>query len=159
MAESILSQDYLNYLFDYKDGQLYWKNHKYNAYIGKKAGTLNQKGYWQIKFGKKIHKAHRLIFMMHYGYLPKIIDHIDCNPLNNCIKNLREATKRQNLYNRLANKTSKSGIKNVSWCKKDKRWIVQVNKKYIGQYKNLELAELVAQEARDKYHGEYARHN
>ena len=36
----------------------------------------------------------------------------------------------------------------------------RVNKKpkYIGVYEDLELAELVAMEARNKYHGQFANH-
>lgn len=159
MAKPILSQEYLKSILEYKDGHLYWKNHKYNALNGKKAGTLSTTGYWNLNIANNQYKAHRLIFMIHFGYLPKIIDHIDNNKLNNCIENLREANNAQNLHNQKIRKTSFTGIKNVHWSKKDKRWVVQINGKYIGQYKDMELAELVAQEARDKYHGEYARHN
>jgi hypothetical protein len=56
-----------------------------------------------------------------------------------------------------------SGIKGVCWHKSTNRWYVQlqVNKKmkYLGIYEDIELAELVAIEARAKYHGEFARNN
>jgi hypothetical protein len=35
-------------------------------------------------------RLHRLFFYWKYGYLPKIVDHIDTNSLNNNINNLRE---------------------------------------------------------------------
>jgi FtsZ-binding cell division protein ZapB len=35
-------------------------------------------------------RLHRLFFYWKYGYLPKIVDHIDTNSLNNDINNLRE---------------------------------------------------------------------
>jgi len=159
MAKPILSQDYLKQIFDYLDGNLYWKNHRYKALNGKKAGTLSTTGYWNINIANNQYKAHRLIFMIHHGYLPEQLDHIDGNKLNNKIENLRPASVVQNTYNRKANKNSATKVKNVSWSKKSKRWIVQVNGKHIGQYLDFELAILVAQEARDKYHGEYARHN
>jgi hypothetical protein len=58
--------------------------------------------------------------------------------------------------------TNKSGIKNVCWNKKEKKWVVklQVNKNRIhfGMFEDIELAELVATEARDKYHKTFARH-
>jgi hypothetical protein len=55
------------------------------------------------------------------------------------------------------------GVKGVNWNKSNKQWRVrvQVNKKriHIGDFKDLELAELVAIEARNKYHGNFAKHN
>ena len=48
-----------------------------------------------------------------------------------------------------------------SWKESKKTWVVRVqtnkNRKYIGSFKDLELAELVAMEARNKYHKEFAR--
>jgi hypothetical protein len=94
--------------------------------------------------------------------LPNFIDHIDCNKSNNKIENLRVATKSQNQCNRAITLLNKSGVKNVSWSKDRKEWVVQISvngkKKFIGRYKDLELADLVAQEARDKFHGKFARH-
>jgi hypothetical protein len=58
--------------------------------------------------------------------------------------------------------TNKSGCKNVSWCNSKKKWAVQlsINGKQtnIGRFANLEFADLVATEARSKYHGAFARH-
>jgi hypothetical protein len=100
---------------------------------------------------------------MFYGYLPKYIDHIDGNPSNNKIENLREVTNSQNCKNSKISITNKSGVKNVHWNKENKKWRVQLTingkTKCFGSYDNLDTAELVAQEARNKYHGEYARHN
>ena len=160
----MITKELLNKIFQYKDGELYWKE-KTSPYshikIGDKAGCVNKEGYVVICVNKKIHKAHRLIFLMHHGYLPKEIDHKDTNPLNNRIENLREATTSQNGYNKNIQKNNKSGSKNVSWSKVANKWAVQIkvngNLKHIGYFEDLELADLVAQEARDLYHGEFAR--
>jgi len=98
---------------------------------------------------------------MHHGYLPKQIDHIDGNPANNKIANLREASQSQNMWNRNANTNSMSKIKGIKIHQNGKYQVrLQVNKKsmYFGLYVDLELAELVAIEARNKFHGEYANH-
>ena len=54
------------------------------------------------------------------------------------------------------------GYKNVHWDKKTKCWIVKLQKnkrvEYFGYYQDHELAGLVAEEARNKYHGEFANH-
>ena len=100
--------------------------------------------------------------MMHYGYLPKYIDHVDGDSVNNRIENLREATNQQNAYNQKLRKNSTSGVKGVNWDKDTNKWRVriQINGKHthIGSFEDLMLAELVAVEARDKYHKEFARH-
>lgn len=95
-----LTQKYVRSLFDYKDGNLYWKVRKaYRIKIGDLAGYVNITGYQEVIIDGKSYKAHRLIFLYHHGYLPKFLDHIDCNKLNNDINNLREATKSQNKMN------------------------------------------------------------
>ena len=59
-------------------------------------------------------------------------------------------------------KTNTSGIKSVSWDKNRNKWHVQVisEKKVVFQkrFDDIELAEFVAIEARNKYHGKFARH-
>ncbi len=59
-------------------------------------------------------------------------------------------------------KTNKSGVKNVSWYKSLNKWVVSMRvkntAKTIGYFDDLELAELVAIEARNKYRGEFANH-
>ena len=150
-------------IFEYKDGNLYWKETiASRAKKGNKAGSLYDTGYLMVGIKGKYYANHRIIFMMHNEYLPIEVDHIDGNKLNNKIENLRPATVSQNACNRKLIKTNTSGIKNVSWSKTRNKWVVKIdyngNKNYIGAFDNLELADLVAQEARNKYHGYYARH-
>jgi len=156
------TKEKLHSIFCYENGNLFWKSHKYKAYIGKKAGTLNPNGYIYISINSKQYFAHRLIFLMNHGYLPKTIDHINNNKSDNRIENLRPATISENGLNRKTSKNNSSGVKNVAWCKSSKKWKVSMTvngkDKYFGVYDNLELADLVAQEARDKFHGKFARH-
>lgn len=159
-----LTKDYLHQIFDYKDGNLFFKiKIGSRGLIGKKAGSFTKTGYFHTKIKSKCYLIHRLIFMMFYGHLPKEIDHINGIRTDNRIENLRSATTSQNQQNAKLRKDNKSGIKGVHWNKKDKIYKVELrfNKKikYIGSFKDLELAELAAQEARDKYHGKFARHN
>ena len=104
--------------------------------------------------------VHQVVFLMHKGYLPKIVDHIDGNIQNNAIENLREATKSQNSYNQKLRVNNKSGHRCVFWHKHHQAWFVKVvakGKVVVTQYiKDFELACLVADEARDIYHGNYA---
>jgi hypothetical protein len=163
MTAQILTQEYLHTLFDYKDGSLYWKVKTSNRIkIGTKAGTIAKRGNLNININKKLHKAHRLIFMMHYGYVPKIIDHIDGNPLNNCIKNLRPATELQNHHNMGISKRNTSGIKGVCWDKSKNKWLARCNFDYkahhVGYFDKIEEAKKSIELYRNYLHGEFARH-
>ena len=151
-------------LFEYRDGNLYRKVATgRNVKVGDLVGNMpNKKGYRKVRFCEKTHSVHRIIFLMHHGYIPEQVDHIDGDKLNNKIENLRPATAQQNSFNKKSCNPS-SGYKNVAWNEECKKWQVQLQingkKKYFGLYKDIELADLVAQEARNKYHGKYARHN
>lgn len=161
----ILTQEYLKSILDYNldTGVFTWKiNKSKRAKIGNVAGWSNT-GYIAIEIDSKQYKAHRLAWLYINGEMPKnLIDHIDCNRLNNKISNLRESTYQTNNENYKTPKTNKSGVKNVSWYKSLNKWVVSISvkkiKKTIGYFDDLEFAELVAIEARNKYRGEFANH-
>jgi len=159
----MLTQDLLKELFEYQNGMLFWVVSRGNVYPGKRAGTLRKNGYRQIAINQTAYYEHRLIFLYHHGYLPAELDHIDRNPANNCIENLREATHSQNQCNMLKHKNSSSRYKGVSWSKRDKRWVayIMIN----GKNKNLgsfidEIDAAVAYNcAAQKIFGEFANIN
>jgi len=157
-----LSKGYIHTLFNYIDGELFWKVSKAKrTKIGDIAGCHKEKGYFHCGIDGTNYLIHRLIFAFHYGYMPKYIDHIDNNPSNNKIENLREATYSQNQCNKTLQKNNTSGVKGVTWVKSRCRWVVKVQidniQKQIGYFKDLEFAELISNEARSKYHGKFAR--
>ena len=164
-----LTQDKVQELFEYRDGALFTKGRTVDSlgrdksYLnGKPAGCLDSNGYLQTKIDGKLYLNHRLIFLMFHGYLPKVLDHINSVRTDNHIENLRPATISQNNHNAVCRKDNTSGYKNVSWHKRINAWMVRVDAnrqtKYVGYFKDLELAGLVAQEARDKFHKEYVNH-
>jgi hypothetical protein len=158
----MITQEQALKFLEYKDGILYWKSmpYKRNDLIGTEAGTLDCDRR-QITINKKHYKTHRLVYLMFHGYMPKEVDHIDNNPLNNRIENLRPANRSEQCCNTRLRKDNTSGIKGVSWDKNRNKWVVTVtkNKKtvYTNRFNDLELAQLVAIEARNKYHGDFAK--
>jgi hypothetical protein len=160
---SAVTQQQIQSLFDYKDGKLFWKENRARGKIkaGSEAGCLTSQGYHRLMIGYKEYPTHRMVFLYHYGYMPKMVDHIDGNKLNNCIENLRDSDSQTNQYNRRKGVNNTSGCKNVSWHEKNKTWQIHIrhNKKVHCWYiKDFELAELVAQEARLKFHGDFVNH-
>jgi len=160
----MITQEIAHQLFEYRDGALYWKIKPCRRDpIGTKAGHFDSaRGYTSINYQKKRYYLHRIIFLMQHGFLPAEIDHIDGNKANNKIENLRACSHSENGFNKAAQNNSKSGVKNVSWSKVRNKWIVFIKsnnkQKNIGGFDDLELAELVAVMAREKYHGAYANH-
>jgi len=148
-----LSLNLVHELFEYKNGELYWRPSK--------AGTIDGSGYWQTGIGGKYFKNHRIIFLMHHGYLPSVIDHIDGDRTNNLIENLREATRSENLYNSAISSKNTSGAKGVSWSKNFNKWRVRVYAEkimhHIGYFDKLEDAIEAADVARAMHHKEFAR--
>jgi hypothetical protein len=159
---STLTKEILHDLFIYKDGLLYKKPKSNRCRSDIIIGRNNGNGYLRTAINYKSYYIHRLIFVMFYGYFPKQIDHIDGNRSNNRIENLREANNAQNNWNKTTTKANTSGRKNVYWHSAAKKWAVEIKvntvKKYIGIFDDLELADLVAQEARNKYFGSWANH-
>ena len=152
----------LRELFQYENGNFYWKVNKGTAKIGQKANRDGGK-YNQIKFDGKRYWFHRIVFYYQYGYFPKTVDHINGNKFDNRIENLREANYSENNSNRHISKRNITGIKNVFWNNKKNKWTVSVenkskNLKFVKSFDDLELAELVAIEARNKIHGNFANH-
>ena len=137
--------NYLHAIFRYENGNLYYKKQIVNKIqIDQKAGSFKNTGYWGIQINNKKYQAHRLIFLYHHGYLPKYIDHIDRNKLNNKIENLREITNADNKHNTPQRKDNKIKYKGINWHKKVKKWVAQIQingkKKHIGYFVSPELA-------------------
>jgi hypothetical protein len=129
---------------------------------GKIVGWNDKFGYLKVEIKEKSYFLHRLAWLYEYGFFPDShIDHVNGERSDNRICNLRLASRSQNLCNVARTKRNTSGIKNVSFHKESKKWrvVVSVNgkNKSFGLYHDIELAELVASEARNKYHGEFAR--
>ena len=160
MTSQILTQKYLHTLFEYKDGELYWKiKPSKPVLIGDIAGCQDTNGYKKVKINGKLHGNHRIIFAMHNNYFPKQIDHINRVRNDNRIENLRVVTNAQNQWNTTKNARNTSGYKNVLWRKDKKKWTCRfkVNGKHImrGSFNTAKEASVYAEWLREELHGEY----
>lgn len=87
-------------LLRYDNGQLFWRKCKPGRQISKPAGHADRHGYRRIMLDYKMYLAHRIIWLLHYKEWPKgFIDHIDGNPRNNKLENLRDVSHSENMFN------------------------------------------------------------
>ena len=159
-----LTVDLLNELFEYdkETGKLYWKVVRQRGNVGDEVGCDNGRGYLVTRINDKVYRVHRVIFLMHKGYLPKTLDHVNGDRADNRIENLRAVTSSQNQYNRKLNKNNTSGYKGVYYHKKTAKFrarISHLNKNiYLGSYNTPEEADVAVRAAREKLHGSFAHH-
>jgi len=160
-----LTEEQANKYFTYEEetGNLIWKACKgARAQIGDIAGCITDQGYRSIQLNGKAYRAHRLVFLLHHGYVPEILDHINNDRSDNRIENLRAVTPLQNAHNRNMSFKNTSGVKGVSWDKVNDCWLARIttNKKIklIGKFNSLKEAEEAIAIARVALHGEYTNH-
>lgn len=144
-------------VFEYRDGELYWLTGRRK---GQRFGSPHSNGYRRGAWRGRFWYEHRLIWEMFKGPTGLYIDHIDGDKQNNKIENLREASHSQNLANSKIYKNNKSGHKGVFYDKERQCYRVEVKfagKSITHRVDDFELACLVADEARNLLHGQYAK--
>ncbi|MDI6680204.1 HNH endonuclease [Bacillus wiedmannii] len=78
----------------------------------------------KVNKGRRSVRLHRLVISVSKDL---VVDHIDHNGLNNTVVNLRVITNAQNGQNRGKSQcNSSTGIRGVSYRKRDKRYVAQV---------------------------------
>lgn len=141
-----------------KDGFFNRKNSKGGKTIGSRAGNIDNNGYVHISVNKRRYLEHRLVWLYHHGELPNnFIDHINRNPSDNRIQNLRICpdNHRQNAQNTGQYSHNKSGCKGVGWSDNRNKWRASIGVKgksvHIGYYKNKKDAIQARKKAEKKY--------
>jgi hypothetical protein len=121
------------------------------------AGSKSAHGYWEIRLDNKLYKAHRLVWLYHYGKFPeKHLDHINRIKTDNRIENLRECNDAENGQNQNKFSNNKSGLTGVSWHAASNKWISKIclNRKqiYLGTYEDKNEAYQAYLTAKQQYH-------
>jgi hypothetical protein len=154
-----MTQVMLHELLEYRDGQLFWKVTRGRQKAGSCAGYIQTNGRRYLRINGKLMLEHRVIWMMQHGEVPEFLDHIDGNPQNNRIENLRPATKQQNAMNRKVHRTNKLRVKGVQKTLSGKFasyiWVNKTNK-YLGTFDSPKQANTAYQQAAQKHFKEFA---
>lgn len=148
--------------FDKSTGVFRWKVPTQGRIaLNSVAGTFDSNGYSMIIIDGRRYKTHFLVFYITHNRWPAgQIDHVNGIRTDNRPENLRECLPIENSRNIRIRKNSKSGCRGVTWHKRQKKWNVRLGfhgkSKHFGCFDDLELAVLVAEEARDKYYGDFS---
>lgn len=145
-----ITTDMLHELFYYKDGKLFNRVNRGCSKEGTEAGYNVSRGYRQVGINGRRYSVHRIIYILHHGHIPNklVIDHIDRDPTNNHIDNLRAVTIKENRYN--------SNARGCWYDKPSKKWraCIDVAEKriYLGYYESEQEAHQAYLDAKKVYH-------
>lgn len=106
-------------------------------------------------------QAHRVIFKMEFGICPRYVDHINHDPADNRLANLRAVTNKQNLQNASLSKANRSGVTGVFWHRRDRAWVARIRVDgrdiHLTQSKNKRAA-IAARKAAERKYGFHPNH-
>lgn len=156
----MLTQERLKELLDYdSESGIFWRKitRSHNAKAGSIAGWVDDMGYVRISIDGRKYRGHQLVWLYVHGYIPEQdTDHMNQIRSDNRICNLRLATRSQNNQNRRLESRNTSGAKGVSWCKRRRKWLVQImvdgKNKFVGYYVELTAAAAARKAAELQYH-------
>ena len=177
MKHRKLDPEYLRQCFDYDTvtGVLTWRVrprehfkggagwHNFNnQFANQPAGSKGDGGYMEVKINSSGYPIARIIWAMHTGQSEfSHVDHIDGNPTNNQILNLRLASFAENARNRTHKSNNSSGVRGVTWHTPSRKWWARItlNDKThsLGLYRTIDEAAVVVYEAKQRMFGEFAR--
>lgn len=165
------TQDLLRYWLDYNPltGVFRWKRYPGGRKtVGHVAGYMRKSGYIFIGLRKLPQLgAHRLAWLYVNGNMSDLeIDHIDGNPSNNAIANLRPATRTQQGQNKRVQSNNGSGLKGAFLNKSRdsdgrKKWHSEISVEgrriFLGCFHTAEEAHKAYTAAAKLHFGEFAR--
>lgn len=148
--------------YEPETGAFTWKTKRRGIKVCGVAGTYSHK-YIAIMVNYRRYLAHRLAWLYMTGTFPdNHVDHINGDRADNRWRNLRQATRSENICNSKLRSNNRLGFKGVSKESKGAKYRIRIEKN--GKCHNLhgfetaEIAHEFAMLMRETLHGEYARH-
>jgi hypothetical protein len=157
-----LTPQRLRQLLDYdpQTGIFRWKVSRGRfARPGGIAGTDSHAGYMVITVDRNRVYAHRLAWFYAHGEWPEYIDHINHNPSDNRLCNLRAVDNPQNMHNLNGPpRHNTSGVIGVSRHSTNMAWVAEIwvrgKKKYLGSFRDFDEAVAARKSAEVCYYEE-----
>lgn len=125
----MITQKYLKSRLSYNpaSGDFHWRKLFHKGRENNVAGSENNEGYVHIRLLGMSYKAHRLVWLYVYGYIPAgEIDHINGNKLDNRLANLRVVNHEENCKNQKLASNNNTGIMGVGWHKNSNKWRARI---------------------------------
>ena len=149
-----------HFIYYPEHGELYWRKNKGTARCGHRAGATTERGRKQIMIDGERYYSHRICWLIFYGEHPEgEIDHINGDPTDNRINNLRVVSRVENLRNMKQYETNTSGVTGVS--KQGSRWKAYIHvegkQKYLGLFEYFDDA-VNARGAAEMHYGFHPNH-
>lgn len=137
---------------------LNWHAKVYHDKLGAVARVYAARNF-KLECGRvTIVRMHQLIMDLSSGL---VVDHANGDGTDNRRGNLRPATITQNNRNRGKTVANTSGFKGVTWDKRQKGWVaqIQVDKKCVrlGHFLEIDAAAQAYASASSKFHGDFGR--
>ena len=151
-----------NLRYDPAAGHFVWTEKRGPRAAGSIAGGVSGNGYWQVRIGGRLYYAHRLAWLAVHGEFPNgELDHINGDPLDNRIENLRVATRAQNQRNTRGHIDSASRLKGAYYDKRKRRWYsclrVDGRNRFLGYHQSPSEAHAAHAAASLREFGSFAR--
>lgn len=173
-ATASLTQERVKLLLDYDhfSGKLFFKHREPSSFADGKMSKEGKARQWNARYAGKeaftnktvkdafrgelenvSYFAHRIAFLWWHGWLPEEVDHINGDPRDNSINNLRAATRLTNGKNRRRGKTNRSGCTGVTAEKGKWRACIWENgrKIHLGYFDKYEDAVKCRKDAERKF--------
>ncbi len=168
----LLSYEQISALLDYdsETGKLFWKHRSRSLFKSEQSfkawnkrfatqeaiTSYDSSGYRHGQILGRNYRAHRLIWILHYGEWPQLhIDHINGDPSDNRIVNLRSVSQSTNMRNARRPVRNNSGVVGVCWDASRGQWLcqMQVNGRRvrIGRFDHFDDAVAARKSAEEKY--------
>lgn len=146
--------------YDPDTGYLYWRVKRRGRFArpGAIAGHVGR--YVMICIDCEHYPAHHLVWLMHHGYVPDEIDHIDQDKHNNRLSNLRLCDRSANMGNVVKRCNNTSGYKGVWFAKHANKWRASIKVGYkaihIGYFNEIVDAARAYNKSAVSHFGEFA---